>query len=758
MTKLLQRDKKYNLLLTAILILIVGIVIVYSVIIRNELKSNAFYAVQQNTQMILREISEYNRAATSGIQLTSNLTSNLMSSPVLENADSVLLPFLEQTPFNFIEYIEADGMNRTGQGEPFDASDREYYKNGIKGKTGVWVNFHPKYSAEPLLNYYTPLYYENEIVGVLTGTLGAESNIKPKMQSSFFGMEMYSVLCDEDGEVIATNIPLESGKNLSTILSWLKLTAEDKNEFLNYLTKADGEAFEINSEEGTAIGCIQELEDTNWSLILLVPAASFNEILNRNTQNDYLAIFIICVVLFLMVFLVRMDSRKKQNKLVNEKDKAIQNFEQIMMTTASNTYVGIRRVDLETGATDYLYFTDHHVVQRNLGDWMQWLEKQKQNVHEDDYDRIHFLMDINNMRCMKVGSNYSASYRSAKKNEEGFYNTYTTSFAILELDGKKTAVLTTMDNTAVLMAETRQKKILSSVAGIYVSVHVLDLKENRLEVLHCSPHIAAIIGERTSNVKEVLQDVMRKMTDEQYMDDMMEFIDFSTLDERMKELNTITMEFVGNKSGWCRARFIAVDYDEDGKLSRVLWLVENIDADKRKTNHLLYLSETDLMTGIRNRGSGERKIKEYMEANRQGMFCLLDVDKFKQINDEYGHAVGDKVLIEVARCLKEAFHDGDVVMRLGGDEFAVFALGVTEINWAMPLLRDFFGKLEEINIPELHGKKIRVSLGAAFKVDGDDLDFESLYKNADSCTYLSKKVIGNTYTFYGQENCSPIDV
>ena len=248
------------------------------------------------------------------------------------------------------------------------------------------------------------------------------------------------------------------------------------------------------------------------------------------------------------------------------------------------------------------------------------------------------------------------------------------------------------------------------------------------------------------------------MTDEQYMDDMMEFIDFSTLDERMKELNTITMEFVGNKSGWCRARFIAVDYDEDGKLSRVLWLVENIDADKRKTNHLLYLSETDLMTGIRNRGSGERKIKEYMEANRQGMFCLLDLNNLKFINDRYGHAVGDKVLIEVARCLKEAFHDGDVVMRLGGDEFAVFALGVTEINWAMPLLRDFFGKLEEINIPELHGKKIRVSLGAAFKVDGDDLDFESLYKNADSCTYLSKKVIGNTYTFYGQENCSPIDV
>lgn len=137
-------------------------------------------------------------------------------------------------------------------------------------------------------------------------------------------------------------------------------------------------------------------------------------------------------------------------------------------------------------------------------------------------------------------------------------------------------------------------------------------------------------------------------------------------------------EFIGKVSGWCRERFIPVDYDADGRLWHVLYCVENIDEEKRRENRLMYLAQTDLMTGIRNRGSGENKITEYLVRKQCGLLCLLDCDKFKSINDTYGHVVGDKVIIAIADTLRKSCRDDDVVLRLGGDEFAVFIPGMLD--------------------------------------------------------------------------------
>lgn len=89
-------------------------------------------------------------------------------------------------------------------------------------------------------------------------------------------------------------------------------------------------------------------------------------------------------------------------------------------------------------------------------------------------------------------------------------------------------------------------------------------------------------------------------------------------------------------------------------------------------NHLLYLSKTDLLTNIYNRGHGEKAISDLIESKQLGMFILFDVDKFKLLNDRYGHHIGDEVLIAVADALSKTVSEGDIAMRLGGDEFAAY--------------------------------------------------------------------------------------
>lgn len=485
--------------------------------------------------------------------------------------------------------------------------------------------------------------------------------------------------------------------------------------------------------------------------IPIVPTGSYSNVLRHTTGSVYGVFGIVILLLLLCLIYLKLEEKRKHSEFLKEKDRMVEDYEQILVTTASDTYKGIRRLDLETADSEYIYFQDGKVKKAQIGDWTQWLDNQRQYIHPNDYNRIRSTYALENLRAMEEGVTYREDYRSARKNEDGYYLTYTTIVSVTYLGGKKTAILTTIDNSAAVIRDMEQKNLLASAASIYVSMSVLDLKNKTMDMLNSEEHVADIVGGRRNNVDVLIRETMRKLTDEQFIDAMMDFVDLDTLDSRMEGGKTITLEFLGTVSGWCRARFIAVDYDDNHCLNRVLWVIENIDTEKKKANHLQYLSETDLMTGIRNRGSGERKIREMLVKKQFGMFCLLDIDKFKSINDTFGHTVGDKVIIEVARCLKAAFRETDIVMRLGGDEFAVFAGGMTKQEEGSVYIKRFFDQINHMAIPELGGRKIFVSVGIAVKLPEENMDFETLYHKADSCAYKSKKIDGNAYTFFETE-------
>lgn len=748
MKKTKGKDSSFRVILTILIGFVIGVLIVSIYVSRFQMEKYARYMVAQNAQVITNEVNAYVSSSVSSIQLTSRLVTETMNSPDFEDANAVLNRMLEQTPFVFIEYVDKNGINMTEQGEAFDASDREYYKQGILGKTGNWINYSPKYAKEYLLNFYTPLYYENQVVGVLTGVLGADTDILPLMITDFLGEENLGILCDENGKIISATRLSDGETDVEDVLVKLRLDIAARQEFLERLKMGESGAYKYGGEQGNAIACVSLVEATGWRLIQIVPAMSVRLAMRKLTYGVYVATGIICLVLLFILFYLHIYFGKKHEDLLKETDRVVQNYEQILTTTASDTYKGIRRVDLGTGQSEYIYFEKHRVMQRRIGDWMTWLETQRKFIHQDDFEQVREFSSIDNLKKMEDGETYSISYRSEGKAPNGYYRTYTTTISIVSEDGKKAALLTTIDNTPAVITQLEQKQLLASAASIFISMHVLDLKKDTIQELSSAPHISQMLKGRREHAFASLHEIMSKLTDEQYLEEMLEFIDFGTLDERMKDVNTITMEFLGTVSGWCRARFIAVDYDEAGKLSRVLWAVEDIDAEKKKTNQLLYLSETDLMTGIRNRGSGERKIREYLEAGRQGTFFLLDVDKFKSINDTYGHGVGDKALIALADCIKKSFRESDIVLRLGGDEFAIFAVDMTDRGQAKTLVKRFFDSVEEISVPRMSDQKLFVSMGAAVKVNDDGLDFEALYRNADSCAYQSKKTEGNVCTFW----------
>jgi diguanylate cyclase (GGDEF)-like protein len=186
---------------------------------------------------------------------------------------------------------------------------------------------------------------------------------------------------------------------------------------------------------------------------------------------------------------------------------------------------------------------------------------------------------------------------------------------------------------------------------------------------------------------------------------------------------------------------------KESNMTVVITSMTDISAKKSLEKALTAMSETDALTGISNRGGGEAKIMKLLEDGTPGMFALMDVDKFKSVNDTFGHGVGDKVLIEVAGCLVRSFRDADIVMRLGGDEFAVYATGMTKPEAANACLNRLYSEVDKIDVEEMRGTghKVSISLGAVFCTKHQVQTFDELYQQADAVMYVSKRGGGNHF-------------
>lgn len=151
--------------------------------------------------------------------------------------------------------------------------------------------------------------------------------------------------------------------------------------------------------------------------------------------------------------------------------------------------------------------------------------------------------------------------------------------------------------------------------------------------------------------------------------------------------------------------------------------------------HLRQKAEQDGLTGILNRYMFQ-EVKKLLNGSTIPMaLILIDVDKFKDINDTYGHAKGDQVLIRVAQTLKDSFRGSDYVFRIGGDEFAAILPEVTREQ--MYTIRNKLLRLNEILMkPDGDTAGVSLSIGMAFSEQGY---YEELYEQADLALYWVKE-------------------
>jgi len=161
----------------------------------------------------------------------------------------------------------------------------------------------------------------------------------------------------------------------------------------------------------------------------------------------------------------------------------------------------------------------------------------------------------------------------------------------------------------------------------------------------------------------------------------------------------------------------------------------------------LRLAHIDSLTGIGNRFVGTDAVNERLEKKKPFTLILFDVDKFKFINDTFGHPTGDLVLQSIAGVLRNSFPKA-VPVRLGGDEFMVIVDGSKDSNEVEEMMDKFFANITSMHVKGIgHAYKFAVSAGVvAFDTTSNDR-FDDLYHISDQRLYESKQFEGCHYTF-----------
>ena len=160
-----------------------------------------------------------------------------------------------------------------------------------------------------------------------------------------------------------------------------------------------------------------------------------------------------------------------------------------------------------------------------------------------------------------------------------------------------------------------------------------------------------------------------------------------------------------------------------------------------KQKKMREIASRDGLTQLYNKAGTEQRIKEWLHSDRSkagAVLMMMDIDYFKQINDTYGHAVGDRVLYKVGHLLKSSFRENDIVGRIGGDEFLIFMEGITSEEFAVRRMENLQQYLRELPIEELEEHTLTCSMGAAF-MPKDGTTFGELYKHADEALYTTKR-------------------
>lgn len=212
------------------------------------------------------------------------------------------------------------------------------------------------------------------------------------------------------------------------------------------------------------------------------------------------------------------------------------------------------------------------------------------------------------------------------------------------------------------------------------------------------------------------------------------------------------------KSGEVYAEMLNISAvkNAQGEVAEYVAMFADISAQKEQQHQLEHLAHFDSLTGLPNRLLLSDRLNQAMARSvRYGKklaVAYLDLDEFKEVNDNYGHNIGDQMLIYIAQNVKAVLREEDTLARLGGDEFVVILVNMDDASDSSSTLQRILAAATQPLVTEQFTAQVSASIGVAFYPQAQAVDADQLIRQADQTMYTAKMAGKNRFHVFDTEH------
>lgn len=316
------------------------------------------------------------------------------------------------------------------------------------------------------------------------------------------------------------------------------------------------------------------------------------------------------------------------------------------------------------------------------------------------------------------------------------------------------------NNEVVRLAIEKEKKhsgvFQLETEKIYENIYEVDLTHNRVASEATEQYFKSLGVPEDTPFDKALYIIAEKQIKEEYRKGYINTFSPKNILKAYEEgKESLCYDFMISNDGgqsyyWMRITARIFYWDED-KSVRMFVYRQNVDEEKKYAKQLMEKMELDSLTGLYNKAATQYHIQRALEEapDRIYAFFIIDIDNFKQVNDNCGHAFGDLVISGFANILRRQFRSGDIVGRIGGDEFVAF-ITVPSREWATDKARSLIQELHHEFSDQSARWKTSASIGIAFAPE-DGKIFDVLYQNSDKALYHAKEKGKDGFALFGDK-------
>lgn len=343
------KNKTRNLIITvcaAVVVVVVALVVFMNVNTQRIIDQNTQY-LETSTNQTVRRVNDTFSSSLQSVQTAAVVYGDAISDEGFNPRTAATI--LDNAQFDHTFFIDAQGTAYNNDGSTADATDREYYIEGVQGKSGMCYVDSTIFDGQNAVVFYAPVVLDNEVIGIMASVLREES-LTEVMTTEFYGQSTPTYLCERDGTMVAMAGSVKpDARDIDEIFIARGLNEEQLAVLDVDIAEGNTVSFTYDTSEGTGNTFVTKLPDFDWMLVRSFPASITNEMLLRANTSGFILVGGVLLAAIVVIVVLTMQARRENQELLLERQEATR-----IIDASTNLFDSLFTVDLEKHTYEFL--------------------------------------------------------------------------------------------------------------------------------------------------------------------------------------------------------------------------------------------------------------------------------------------------------------------------------------------------------------------------------------------------------------------